>query len=100
MRYASLAAMAAIPILLAACQNEAEETPDIEEAIPMDETDDSADAPDGEDMTGGADAADDDANPPPTMESGSNEDPSIYGGEDEGSSGPPGSKLQLADPVE
>ncbi|EAQ28061.1 hypothetical protein NAP1_10718 [Erythrobacter sp. NAP1] len=95
MRYAPLASMAALSILLVGCQNQPEETPDIEEAIPLDEEDGSEASNEGN----AAESDDDDERPPATMESGSNDDPSIYGGENEGAPGP-GSKLQPADPVE
>ncbi len=64
------AAIFAFPLLLAGCQNEPEETPDITEAIPLDE-------PEG-DVSADATNADEDAgiepSAPPIMESGSNED--------------------------
>ena len=96
MRYAPLASIAALSILLVGCQNQPEETPDIEEAIPLDPEEDGSEA---SNEGNAAESEDDSERAPATMESGSNEDTSIYGGENEGAPGP-GSKLQPADPVE
>lgn len=88
MRLAALAATLALPVMVAACQNEPEETPDIVEAIPLDPE------PDGEGTNGGGNAREDGINPaaPPTsdtMEHGSNP-PDM-------TAPPPGSKVQRAD---
>ena len=84
MKHLALPALATACLALAACQNEAEEAPGIEEAIPVDEPGD----------TIGVDMPVEDTIPEPTsgidtMESGSNP-PTM-------TTPPPGSKVQPAD---
>ena len=97
MRCAALSGITAIALLLAGCQNEPEETPDIIEAIPRDpepeDTDqsdglDTSDEGAGEPQAGSAEPGDA-PSVPDTMESGSNP-PGM-------TAPPPGSKLQPAD---
>lgn len=82
MKNAAFALTLVAAVLLPGCQNQPEETPDITEAIPLDNPEDSADA------------TIDDVEPTPeagidTMESGSNPPGTT--------SPPPGSKVQPAD---
>ncbi len=97
MRCAALSGITALALLLAGCQNEPEETPDIIEAIPLDPEPEDAEQADGmgqgdedagEVQAGGAEPGDT-PSVPDTMESGSNP-PGM-------TAPPPGSKLQPAD---
>lgn len=96
MKYAAISTGLALSILLAGCNNEPEETPDITEAIPLDDGMPADEASGGEsdaDAQGSLGEGADGAAPSSsgTMESGSNPPGSEIRLE--------GSKLQKADPV-
>lgn len=88
MKLPALVSVAALAISLAGCNNEPEETPDLEEAIPLDNSADDTGAQgagDGEQVASAIDVSDDAASPAdgqsgsssnatPTMERGSNAD--------------------------
>ena len=64
----TFAAILLLPALMAGCQNEPEEPPDITEAIPLDDVEDQAGAETEESPEPGIEPS-----APPIMESGSNE---------------------------
>ena len=92
MKYAAILGLVAATLALGGCQNEPEETPSLEEAIPLDpepvpDIDTMDDASGGKDS--GSGTATGPSNLPSTMESGSNP-PGM-------TAPPPGSKVQRAD---